>query len=561
MKISADKPWTPLDFFYHLEESQPNATFLRQPSGDQWMTLTYAEAGQEIRRMASALLAMNLRKNAHIAILSKNCYHWIMADLAIMMAEMVSVPLYATLPSEGLNEVLRLGDVDALFVGKLDGWAEQQQGVPNQMPIIRFPQYAGNAEVTQGEDWNDLVAAHEPLQGRYQPDFDALWTILFTSGTTGTPKGVMHSYGNIAAALTNQYENDDFRVFEIEQPRMFSFLPLNHIAERTVVEMGCLMGGGSISFADTLDSFLKNLQDTQPHVFFAVPRIWTKFQQGVLEKMPQKRLNTLIKIPFLGNIVKRKIRKGLGLDACKTLITAASMTPEALKAWYRSIGLNLREAYGQTENMGGFSATPKNENKAGTVGKMLNKTQGKIDPDSGELLLKQPWIMQGYYKDPIQTAKTLTPDGWLHTGDRVEIDNEGWVRILGRVKDTFKTAKGEFIDPNPSEEFLSKNAGLDQICVTGMMLSQPIALCTLSDLGKKINPTELNTLLESELKELNKTLANHERICKIVLVKEAWTVENQLITPTLKTRRLAIHNFYEKQMMEWAAQDGLVIRG
>lgn len=548
----------PIDFFYNLEKTQADDVFLKQPFGNTWKSLTYAEAGQEARRMAAALRAMDLDKGAHVGIISKNCYHWILADLAIQMAEMVSVPMYATLTAEGLNTVIRLGDVDALFVGKLDAWEKQKAGVPDTVKMIHFPHYPGNSLVEEGESWDKLTGIHPPLEGETEKDWDALWTIIFTSGTTGTPKGVMMSYKKIGYALHTQSIEDDFSVFEIDRPKMFSFLPLNHIAERMVVEMGCLMGGGSISFAESIDSFVQNLKETSPDVFFAVPRIWTKFQQGVLEKMPQKRLDLLLRIPIISSLVKKKIKTGLGLQNTKELITAASITPESLKAWYRKLGLNLREVYGQTENMGGFCCTPKNANKPNSVGQPLAGTEWKIDPTTGELAIKQTWVMEGYYKDPIQTAKVLK-DGWLHTGDRVEIDDQNWVKILGRVKDTFKTTKGIYVDPNPIESAFAKNASIDQICVTGLGLPQPIALIRLSDIGLSEPKATVQAIFEADLQAINQTLANHEKVAKIIIVEEEWSVANHILTPTLKIRRAAIHNHYESKMTDWYAQEGRVV--
>ena len=218
-----------------------------------------------------------------------------------------------------------------------------------------------------------------PMEGQPIPEIDDLWTILFTSGTTGSPKGVMHPHRTAALLHNNELQNN---ILKAQEPgaRYFSFLPLNHIAERTAVELAAIGGGGMVSFAETLATFAKNLQGTQPTFFFAVPRIWTKFQLKVLAKMPQKKLDKLLKIPIISGIIKSKIKKNLGLGSAKVCLTGASITPESLKQWYRKLGLNLREVYGMTENAGGFTIMPENKHKPNTVGMPVPNAEGKIDP-------------------------------------------------------------------------------------------------------------------------------------------------------------------------------------
>ncbi|MEO1654372.1 MAG: AMP-binding protein, partial [Bacteroidota bacterium] len=178
---------TLIEYFYHYEVSKANEVMFRQPKGDQWKTVTFAQAGQEARRMATALKSMGLEKGDKVAIYSKNCYHWIMADLAIMIGGFVSVPLYASLPRPQFEVVLKKSDAKAVFVGKLDGWGDRAEAVPEGMQIIRFPHYEGNAQVSQGQAWEELIAQHEPQSENFVPDPESLWTILFTSGTTGSP--------------------------------------------------------------------------------------------------------------------------------------------------------------------------------------------------------------------------------------------------------------------------------------------------------------------------------------------------------------------------------------
>jgi len=182
-------------FIYNLEKTTPNNVFLRQPQGDTWKTYTFKEVVDQARRLVTAMRGMGLEKGDHIALISKNCAHWIITDIALMIGGYVSVPLYASLAGEQLSVVLEKSDSKAIFVGKLDEWEKKSKGLPNGMPVMRFPDYPGNAKVTQGVSWEEMQKS-EPMQGEPEPDLDSLWTILFTSGTTGTPKGVMHTYKN-----------------------------------------------------------------------------------------------------------------------------------------------------------------------------------------------------------------------------------------------------------------------------------------------------------------------------------------------------------------------------
>lgn len=549
---------SPIEMFYNWESTTPDKVYLRQAVGNEWKTWTYKEAGQEARKMASALHAQGIAPRSHIAIISKNCAHWILADLAIMMAGCVSVPLYPSLGAEQMKEVLEKSDSVAVFIGKLDEWKEKKNGLPDDIKAFRFPQYQGNATIDVGLKWEDMMNQYEPIEKADIPNIESLWTILFTSGTTGTPKGVMHTHKNAALLANNEKIHNTMGIFNHKDARFFSFLPLNHIAERIAVELGTLMTGGSMSFADSLDTFADNLRGTRPTFFFAVPRIWTKFQLGVLAKMPQKKLERLLSIPIVSGIIKNKIKKNLGLDQCTTFLTGASITPETLKQWYRRIGINLREVYGMTENGGGFTTMPANHHKPDTVGKPLPNTKGKIDPETGEILMSMPWLMTGYYKDPELTAKTIK-DGWLHTGDKGVMDEEGFISVIGRVKDAFKTAKGEFIVPTTIEDHFSDSDFIEQICIAGLTCPQPVALVCLSEIGQKQDKNKVAESLKTELDRVNEKLSSHEKVSTIIIANEQWSDQNELLTPTLKIRRGAINDKYGHRLLEWHEKEETIV--
>ena len=536
-----------LDNFYHWEATQADNVFLKQPENDDWIEYSWGEAGNQVRRIASALQAMDLPKQSNIGIVSKNCAHWIMNDLAIMMAGHVSVPFYPTLTNEKLNEVLVQSECKVVFVGKLDEWTEMSQGLPEGIICISYPQYPNQALIEGMIKWADLLEQHEPLTQNHVPDEQDLATIIYTSGTTGSPKGVMFTYERLGHGKTM---SRDIFLLNNTANRHFSYLPLCHIAERNVVESGALEGGGCIYFSESLQTFAKNLQQAQPTHFIAVPRIWTKFHLGVLSKMPQKKLDLLLKIPIVNNIIRNKIKTSLGLGKAKVILTGAAPMPSSLIDWFAKLGLTIQEVYGMTENLGACTYMPKDNIKKNSVGKPYPSTVIKIDPESGEVLMQAPWLMNGYYKHPEKTAETIK-DGWLHTGDMGELDEEGFLKITGRVKDTFKTAKGEFVVPAPLEYAFAMNNHVEQVCILGRGLAQPIALVVLSEIGQAADKDSIRIGLQTNMEQLNAKALKHEYINSIIIVKEAWTVENAFMTPTLKIKRNVIEQVYEEQLHVW----------
>ncbi len=545
-----------LHHFYHWEKTRPNQVYLRQPQGDQWKEYTWQEVGNQVRRMAAAIKAMDLPAQSKIGIVSKNCAHWLMSDLAIMMTGHVSVPFYPTLLADKLNQVLTHSECKVLFIGKLDDWPSMKDGIPESVHCITFPD--SPAEQKGYRQWDDLIAAYQPMAESPMPTLEDLQTIVYTSGTTGMPKGVMHSYFRMGYAIHNA---SDLLKLNGEDNRFFSYLPLCHIAERGIVETASLYSGGTVSFVESLESFAKNLAEVQPTHFLAVPRIWMKFKMGVLDKMPQKKLDTFLKIPILSGIVKNRIKKTLGLAKTKLTLTGAAPMPPSLLEWYQKLGITVQEAYGMTENGGCCTIMRKDKIKIGTVGQAYPNCQLKIDEKTGEVLMKSEWVMEGYFKEPGKTAETIK-DGWLHTGDMGEIDQEGFLKITGRVKDQFKTAKGEFIVPGPIEEGYATNNYVEQICVVGRGLPQPVALVVLSESGQKRareEQAEVAQSLEATRKSINANLVNYERIQKVIVAREPWSIENNMLTPTLKIKRNVMEEVYGNKLEGWYEKSDHVI--
>lgn len=549
---------TLIERFYHWEKETPDAIFLRQPKGREWKELTYRQAGREARKMTTALKAMGLRGGDHVGIYSKNCYHWILADLAIIMGGFVSVPLYASLPKAQLAELVKLSDLKAIFLGKLEVWGDKAEVIPDHVTAIRFPHYAGNDPVTIGQDWDYLIRTHEPEPASYRPAPDDLWTILFTSGTTGTPKGVMHRHASPARIMLDELATDWVGIRHVGHFNAFSYLPLNHVGERIGIELPAIWLGGTISFGESLDTFIHNLRDVQPVMFFSVPRLWMKFYLGVSAKIPPRMLRTLLRVPIFGELLRKRLLRTLGLANVRIAATGSAITPAFLKEWYRALGIHLIEAYGMTEVCGSFTNGVDQDAPADSVGRVVPGAELKIDSPSGELMLRSPYMMTGYYNDPVNTAAVLR-DGWLASGDRGTVDAAGYVRIVGRVKDAFKTSKGKYIIPNPTEEMLIQNDHIEQVVVVGLGIPQPLALVNLSEIAENCDRRELTESLTNSLTRVNEDLQAYQRISTIIVDPTPWTLENHILTPTLKVKRSTINDRYANEFLGWHEREEEIV--
>ena len=545
--------------FYEWEKKAHDRPFLRQPFGDQWEEYTWAETGQMARKLAKGLKSLGLRKGAHIGLISKNCREWIIADLAIMMAGYISVPFFPSLKGKELEFLIDFGDVDLLFVGKIETWDNIKSYIPKNLPLISFPNYKGCSVVDRGDQWFDFINRNEPLDKPHIPKLSDLWTIIFTSGTTGNPKGVELSYLALDSTKIITEQINPLKIDFSGNNDFISYLPLNHIVERVVLEHVCLRFGGSLSFVESIDSFAKNLKEIQPHVFFAAPRIWTKFQLGILAKVPQKKLDILLKIPLISGLIKRKLKKNLGLKRARSTVSGSAPISLSQIEWFRKIGIYITNGYGMTENCAICTQVDGQDfEKSDSVGKPQCGVEVKIDKNTKEVLMRGPFVMDGYYKNEKMTKATLI-DGWLHTGDKGFLDEDNYLYISGRVVDSFKTSKGKFIEPLTLENYFADIKQLEEVCVTGLGLPQPIVLAQLSEIGKALPKEEVKSLLEEKITKINADLENYKKISTLVLVKEQWTEQNKILGPTLKIKRGNIDNMYSSRHRDWHEDNQVVL--
>jgi len=546
---------TSLDYAYEHEKARPGATWLTQPiGGGAVKEYTWLAAMAEVRAMAGHLTSLGLPRGSKIALFSKNSAWWILADLAIWMSGHVTVPLYPTLAPETIRQILEHSEAALVFVGKLDGFEGMQHGLPEGLPVITLPL----APALDAPRWEDLVKTSTPVQGTPPRDPDDLATIVYTSGSTGTPKGVMHSFRTLCSGLGALEEygitSDD---------RMLSYLPLAHVLERTAVEIPSIASGMRIYFAESLGTFVADLRRARPTVFISVPRLWSKFQQGVFAKMPPKRLAFLLRIPIVRGIIRKKVLGGLGLADVRFALSGSAPIPAELLDWYRSLGLELLEAYGMTENFAISHATKLGEVRVGYVGTTRPGVVHKL-LDTGELLVKSPGNMLGYYKSEALTREMLDDEGFIHTGDRGEIDAHGRLKITGRVKELFKTSKGKYVAPAPIENALMVHDDVEQALVSGPSMPQPFGIVVLSEAARARASVaaELEAItrsLEAHLDRTNATLDPHEQLEKLVVTRDAWAIENGMLTPTMKVKRAAIEARYAGKVDAWYAASARVL--
>ncbi|AOY86931.1 AMP-binding acetyl-CoA synthetase [Marinobacter salinus] len=549
---------TSLHCLYYWAETTPDEVYLTQPFADgHTEDITWKDAGDQVSRMAAHLMNLDLPEHSNIAILGKNSAHWILADLAIWAAGHVSVPLYPTLNGDTAAYVLEHSEAKLMFLGKLDGtadgWNDIKAHIPADLPIISLPMSPRD----DTPKWRDIVAQTEPTDPK-MPNPDDLATMVYTSGSTGRPKGVMHSFRTMISVADGLQQ-----LFPVSSDeRMLSYLPLAHVAERAAVETQSLYYGFHLYFANSLDTFQEDLQRARPTLFFSVPRLWMKFYLGVNAKLPPKKQKLLFSIPIVGSLVKKKVLRQLGLDHCRAALTGAAPLSAEIIGWYRNLGLELLEVYGMSENFGYSHANRPGKAKVGSVGMANPGVEHRIG-EGGEVQVKSPGQMLGYYRNEEKTREDVTDDGFLKTGDMGEIDSDGCLRITGRVKDLFKTSKGKYVVPVPIENRFN-HPKAEVVCVAGANQPQPCLMVLLSEEARNEleaggDRTGLDRELAAELDAVNLECEAHEKLAFVVIVREPWTMENGMLTPTMKIKRNVIEDFYTRKMDAWFGQRKKVV--
>ncbi|TOG05942.1 AMP-dependent synthetase [Vibrio parahaemolyticus] len=531
---------------------RPNEVYLKQIINRQFVEFTYAEVADQALKLVSALRGLGIQPGDKVALVSKNCAEWFICDLAMMLGDYVSVPIFPTAGADTIEYCVTHSESKALIGGKLDDPAATQQVIDAIPELISIALPYDSAPQCQYQ-FNALIVDAVPSEERPQHYDDKLMSLVYTSGTSGLPKGAMLTYGAFSWSVQQLINHIGIQAND----RLFSYLPLAHITERVYIFGSSIMGGVPTAFPESLDTFIEDVKMHRPTLFISVPRLWTLFQQRIQDKLPQKKLNFLLKIPFVNSLIKKKLAEGLGLDQARVLGCGSAPVSPALLDWYHSVGLNITEAWGMTESFAYSTINyPFRADKIGTVGNAGPGIELKIADDS-EIMVRGKGLFSGYYKNDIATQESFDSDGWLHTGDIGAIDKDGYLTIQGRKKDTFKTAKGKFISPVPIEKKLFEYSRVEMMCLIGLGLPGPILLVVPHDFPHFDKERYARTT-RKVIARMNQELASHEQIKGVLMIKEPWSIENGVLTPTLKIKRHVLEQKYHELGHNWP-KDELVL--
>lgn len=518
-----------------VQENAKKSWLHEQVNGD-WVSYSCEEVYEQALRIASALYAQGIEPGDRVALIAKNSPQWMISDFAMMLAGVISVPIYTTAGEPTLRYVVEHSGAKAVFMGKLENTAAAEAAF-SDLPIIAFPDFNAAPELARYH-WADCLE-HPPLREPAEPGKHDLATLVYTSGSTGNPKGVALSFDNLAAGAQGLI---DSWPAENKSRRILSYLPMAHITERSVVAMVSLYEPIDLYFSGGLDTFLDDLQHAKPTNFVSVPRLWAKFQAQVLAVIPDSDLQAMLQSTD-GDGVAAGIREKLGLGHAEQFGCGSAPISKGLLEWYRRIGIDISEGWGMTETSGAVCGNmPFNADDLGTIGRPFSSVDIRLS-DEGEILVRGPAIFSEYYKNPEASAEAFI-DGWFRTGDRGEMTDSGALKIIGRVKEQFKTAKGKYVAPVPIESRLLALPHIEQAMVMGIGRAQPLAIIVLTESAANESRDTLTEQLQQDLDTLNSELEPHCRLNCLVVSEQAMTIENDMLTPTLKLRRNTIEKHF-----------------
>jgi long-chain acyl-CoA synthetase len=582
--------------FRRVVGERVDAVAMREKHLGIWRAVTWRQYGERARRAGLGLVALGLRPRDVVSIIADNSPEWLYTDMGTLCVGGVTNGIYTTDAPRQVEYIVNDSGTRFLFAGdeeQLDKVLEVRARCPQLVKIIVFDTEGlhgfKDEQVMSFEQLLDLGAQYDAEHpGAWDamveiPQPEDLATLVYTSGTTGPPKGAMLSHRNILFQLGYA----DF----LSEPRpgdqQLSFLPLSHVAERTFTVFYPLRTGATVNFAESIDTVPDNLREVAPAVFFAVPRIWEKFYSGVALRMrdatglgvlayrwalgigmrmaqrridgrrPSTGLSVLYRLADF--LVLDNIKRSMGLHRVRGAATGAAPIAPDLIRWYMALGLDMREVYGQTENCGLATAMPPARIRLGTVGVARPETDVRLSPQ-GEILLKGPHVFMGYYKNPERTAQTIV-DGWLHTGDVGRMDADGFVTITDRMKDIIITAGGKNITPSEIENELKFSPYISDAVVIGDQRKYLSALImidheTVAQFAQERNvpftnfaslcrAREVQDLIWGEIERVNKQVARVETIKKFRLIEQLLTAEDEELTPTMKLKRAFVNRKYK----------------
>lgn len=564
---------------------------LKWKTGDDWASLSWRGYAEQVRQLASGLIALGLQQGQFVTILAANRPEYYVSDLAILHAGAVPVSLYNTLAPGQIEYIVNHCEATLIIVEDPAFYARIAP-LRRRLPRVRKVIMIAGAEACAGDDWVTSYAAVLAQGVRAeQADFDRRWravkpddlaTLIYTSGTTGPPKGVMVSHYNVTWTAESLFRVAPRR----PGTRHISYLPLAHIAERMAGHYLQIKTASTCYFCPNPQQIAQYLSDVRPQFFFAVPRIWEKLQAGLttaIETNPDEGMRSMVKAALHAclqkvrleqagkaipaelqtlaenaQMVTAMIRQRVGLDQVELASSGAAPIAAEVLEFFHALGVPIAEVYGQSEGSGPTAWNQPGATRIGTVGPALPGVEVRL-ADDGELLVRGGNVTKGYYKDPELTAETFDPDGWLHSGDVAVIDDDGYIRIVDRKKEIIITAGGKNIAPSNLENMLKQKPLIGQACIIGDKRPFVSALVVLDAetaipwAKERQLPTDIATLathpmvmaeVQSYVDEINSHLNNVERIKKITIVPTEWTVDSGELTPTLKMKRKLVNERY-----------------
>lgn len=574
------------DYLYVQKEKYPQEDCLAYKVGEEWKQYSTQKVIDNVNAISRALIASGIKKGDNVGIVGGNSPQWMFFDLGIMQIGAVNVPLYSTISSEDYEYILKNADVSHLFVSNkeiYDKVAAIQKNLPKLELIYTFEQVEGAKHWKEFLSLGDSIDQSEVDSAAKNVSESDLATIIYTSGTTGNPKGVMLSHSNI---LTNVEAAVPEVPFD-NTCKVLSFLPLNHIFERNLIYQ-YLSQGASVYFSE-IDDIGTNLLELRPHFFTCVPRLLEKVfdkivaggnaKPGVAKKLFKWALGLALRYDIHGNsslgykiqysiakkIVYSKIAAKLGGNVIGIVSGSAPLQPRLIR-FFTALGIEVMEGYGLTETSPIVSVNryERSGRKIGTVGPLLNGVDVKIAED-GEILVKGPNVMLGYYKNEEGSAEVLK-DGWFHTGDIGVFEDNQFLKITDRKKQMFKTSGGKYICPQPIENKFKESTFIEQIMVVGeyqkfagalivpafealesWARAKGVAFENKTDL---IGKSEVIELFDREKEKYNRFFGKVEQIKRHVLMEDEWTVEGKELTPTMKVKRKVIEAKYQSKIDE-----------
>jgi long-chain acyl-CoA synthetase len=582
--------------FRHVVRERGDRVAMREKHLGIWRGISWREYGLRARHVGMGLVALGLRPRDVVSIISDNRPEWLYTDLGVMSVAAVPNGIYTTDSArqveyivndsgtrfffaeneEQLDKILAVRDrcpeLVKIFVYDMEGLHAFRDD--QVMPFDALLELGARYDHEHPDAFDRLVEIPRP---------DDLAILVYTSGTTGPPKGAMLSHRNILFQLGYA----DFITPLREGDQQLSFLPLCHIAERTFTVFNPLYTGSTVNFAESIDTVPDNIREVAPALFFAVPRIWEKFYSGVALRMREatwlgrgayewalgigqrvaarriagRPVPWGLRLAFrvADFLVLDNVKRSIGLHRARGAATgAAPIAPELIR-WYLALGINMLEVYGQTENTGLATAMPPDHIKLGTVGVARPDTEVRLSAD-GEILLRGPHVFLGYYGKPEKTAETVV-DGWLHTGDVGTIDAEGFVRITDRMKDIIITAGGKNVTPSEIENQLKFSPYISDAVVIGdrrkflsclvMIDHETVAQFAqernvpFSNFASLCRASEVQDLIWGEIERVNRQLARVETVKKFRLIEQLLTPEDEELTPTMKLKRTFVNVKYK----------------